>query len=215
MLREKMRAIRPGKPVPFKPAAAVTAALFCGGGALGTLAKWLDTRALNSDVWWHRPIEKLALGQFFSDMAVWLLAALLIVVFSRSAGRAALNVFGFFAGMCLAYHACTLWLAGFDPGSYMLIWYSVTAVSPLLAVGCWYARGDGPVAVTLCVLIMAGFTLACFAVGWLYVEYRGILYVLAFAGAAGALYKSPLRLLTVPAGVALAVLVSPLLPFAL
>ena len=156
----------------------------------------------------------LDLGNFFSDIAIWLLTALLIAVFSVSASRAALNVFLFFAGMCVAYHVYTLLFSGFNPMSYMMIWYGMTLCSPLLAVLCWYAKGSGTIALILDIAIIAVFTLACFAMGFFYVDCRGILYLLVFAGAAAALYQNPKQLLlSLPIGFLLAFLLSPVWPY--
>jgi len=195
-------------------AAAGTAASALTGIILGVFSKWLDNLALDSGIWWHRTAERLGLGIFFSDMAIWLLAALIIAVSSASARRAALNVFVFFTGMCAAYHIWTIVFSGFDPGSYMMIWYGLTVVSPLLAVLCWYAKGKGIPAVVISCLIMAVFTLSCFSLGWIYLSPRGILYILTFIAAAAVLYRSPKQTaISLPAGLVLAFLLLPLYPF--
>ena len=98
-MRQKLRAIRAPKPVPVKRAALHTALILIAGIALGFFSKWLDGLALDSGIGWHRLIEAADLGNFFSDIAFWMLAALVIAVFSASALRAGLNVFVFFAGM--------------------------------------------------------------------------------------------------------------------
>lgn len=214
MLKEKLNEIRAPKEITRKKAALLGAAVFFIGAALGIFSKWLDTLAFDSTVWWHRPIEALDLGNFFSEIAVWLLAALLIAVWSASALLAALRVFLFFAGMCAAYHLSTILFAGFHPTQYMIIWYAITLVSPVLAVLCWYAKGEGPLALLLDAGIFAVFTLACFSLGWLYFDWKGILYLLVFAGAAAALYRTPKQLMiSLPAGIALAFLLSPLWPY--
>ena len=214
MIREKLNGVRAPQKTDKGSAAVHTATALLLGIALGVFSKWLDTLELDSFVWWHRPIEALALGNFFSDLAVWLLAALLIAVFSRSALRAALNVFLFFAGMCAAYHLCTLLFAGFDPGSYMRIWYAITLLSPLLAVFCWYSRGSGPFALLLDTGILAVFALSCFSIGYVYVSFRGILYLLVFLGAAAVLYREPKQILiSLSGGFLLAFLLSPAWPF--
>ena len=213
-MKERLDAIRKPEKVQGKKAAAATAGILAFGIALGIFSKWLDNIAFDSAIWWHRPIEALRLNAFFSDMAIWLLAALVIAVFSRSALRAAVNVFAFFAGMCAAYHLHSILFSGFDPSSYMMIWYGITLLSPFLAVLCWYAKGKGVVAVLLDIGIMAVFTLACFAIGFFYVDLRGILYLLVYIGAAAAIYRSPKQLLlSMLAGFLLAFPLDPLWPF--
>ena len=209
-----LRKIRAPKKTTGKAAVLTTLGMFLIGIALGLFAKWLDNLALDDTVWWHRIVELLDLGNFFSEMAVWLLAALLIAVFSHSAFRAAWNVFAFFAGMCIAYHAYTILFSGFNPSSYMLIWYGLTLASPILAVFCWYAKGSGPVSILLDIGIIAIMMLACFGVGFFYITFRGILYVLAFVGAAAALYSHPKQMLiSLPLGIILAYLIHPFLPY--
>lgn len=210
MIMDKLNEIRtPGPPAGIW-AVLFTALAFIGGGALGILSKWLDELALDSAVWWHVILERLDLNNFFSDLAIWLLAALVIAVYSSSAFRAAWNVFAFFAGMCAAYHLYTVVFAGFNPASYMMIWYGITLVSPILAALCWYAGGTGPAAWVLDSGIIAVFALSCFAIGRFYVGWRGILYLAVFAGAVLTLYRSPKQIgICLAAGFALAFLASP------
>ena len=212
--REKLRQIR--MPVQSLRKKAVTAALisFAAGVILGIISKWLDNTALVSNVWWHRLLEMTDLGNFFSELAVWLLLAMIIAVYSSSALQAALNVFLFFAGMCAAYHLYTVLFAGFNPSSYMLIWYGITLLSPLLAVFCWYAKGNGAVPVILDTAIIAVFALSCFSIGLIYISLRGILYLLVFVAACAVLYRDPKQMLiSLAAGILLAFLISPLWRF--
>ena len=162
ILCEMLYNVRSPKKTEKKNVIFATLSFLLIGIVLGLFAKWLDQLSLDDTIWWHRIAEKLDLGNFFSEPAVWLLAALLIAVFSRSAFRAAWNVFAFFAGMCAAYHAYTVLFSGFNPASYMLIWYGLTLLSPILAAFCWYARGAGPVPVLLDGAILAVFLLSCF-----------------------------------------------------
>ena len=212
-IREKLNSIRAPEQTNNKKAAINTACLFACGAILGCFSKWLDNLALDDSVWWHRLLESLDLGNFFSEIAVWLLAAMMIAVFSASALRAALNVFVFFAGMCAAYHIYTVLFSGFDPAAYMMLWYGITLVSPLFAVLCWYARGTGTVSLLLDIGILAVFWLSCFAIGIFYVDWRGILSTLVFAGAAAALYRNPKQLmLSAALGFLAALLLSPIWP---
>ena len=184
------------------------------GILLGIFSKWLDNIALDNSIWWHRIIERLDLGNFFSEMAVWLLIALAIAVFSSSALMAALNVFAFFAGMCTAYHLYSVLFAGFNPSSYMMIWYAITLISPVLAVLCWYAKGKGIIPTLLDTGIMTVFFLSCFSLGFLYVDLRGILYLLVFIGAAAIIYRNPKQTaISLSAGFLMAFLLNPIWPF--
>ncbi len=186
---------RPGKISGIKEAGTIGGVLALGI-LLGVFSKWLDSLALDSAIGWHRLLEALDLGNFFSDLAIWLLAALLIALLSASPLLAALHVFLFFAGMCAAYHLYSVLVCGFNPSSYMMIWYGITLVSPLPAVLCWYARGKGPAAFVLTAGILAVFIKACFAIGFLYMDIRGILYLLVFAAAAASLFQSPRQILS-------------------
>lgn len=191
-----------------------TALSFAAGVLLGIFAKWLDNLALDPDIGWHRVIERLDLGNFFSDLAVWLLAALLISLLSSSALRAARSVFLFFAGMCAAYHVYTILFAGFNPMSYMMIWYGLTLVSPFLAAACWYGGGEGTVSLILDTGIVAVFFLACFGIGFIYFTFRGILYLLVFVWALALIYKNKKQMLTaLPLGLLLAFLLASVWPF--
>ena len=213
-LQGKLNQIRMPTQRPRRTALIHAVISFASGGILGAFSKWLDNLALDSTVWWHRLLEKLDLGNFFSDFAIWLLIALILAVFSTSALRAALNVFAFFAGMCAAYHLYTILFSGFNPASYMMIWYGITLLSPLLAVFCWYAKGEGTVAVILDILIIAVFSLSCFGIGLFYVSSKGILYLLAFAGSVFVLYRNLKQLLiALPAGFMLSFLLSPIWPY--
>lgn len=87
-------------------------------------------------------------------------------------------------------------------------------ISPLLAVLCWYAKGTGIAAWILDVGIFAVFTTACFAVGFIYVDSRGLLYLLTFACAVIVLYRNPKQItLTVLIGFLISFLIAPYWPF--
>lgn len=213
-LQQKLNQIRIPAQSPRRKALIGVVITLVSGVILGVFSKWLDNLPLDSTIWWHRLLEKLDLGNFFSEFAIWMLIALILAVFSASALRAALNVFAFFAGMCAAYHLYTILFSGFNPVSYMMIWYGITLVSPFLAVICWYAKGEGPVSVILDILIIAAFSLSCFGIGLFYISSRGVLYLLVFVGSVLVLYQNPRRLLiTLPVGFFLSFLLSPIWPY--
>ena len=178
MIRNKLNRIRKAEKTGKQNAAMTAISIFAAGIALGIFSKWLDNLGLDSSIWWH----------------VLLLAALAIAVFSRSAVQASMNVFVFFAGMCAAYHLYTILFSGFNPASYMMIWYGITLLSPFIAILCWYAKGSGPAAILLDAGIMTVFFLTCFSIGLFYISLRGLLYLLVFAGAAAVLYRTPKQL---------------------
>ena len=214
MIIEKLNDIRSPGQKSKKDKILSTAVSLIAGILLGIFSKWLDSIALDSSIWWHRIIERLDLGNFFSEMAVWLLIALAIAVFSSSALMAALNVFAFFTGMCAAYHLYSILFAGFNPLSYMVIWYAIALVSPVLAALCWYAKGKGIIPILLDTGIMTVFFLSCFSLGFLYVDLWGILYLLFFIGAAATIYRNPKQTaISLSAGFLMAFLLNPIWPF--
>lgn len=213
MIREKLDQIRRPGEQDRKGELRFTIATLAAGILLGIFSKWLDNLALDQTVGWHRVVERFDLGNFFSDYAIWLLAALLIAMLSSSALAAARSVFCFFAGMCAAYHIYTILFAGFNPMSYMLVWYGITLVSPLLAALCWYAGGSGWPSLVLDTGITAVFFLACFGIGFIYFTFKGILYLLVFVWALALIYKSKKQMLiALPAGLLLAFVLASIRP---
>lgn len=204
-MKERLNRIRTPKQASWKKTLLFTIIVFLGGAGLGFFQKWIESFALDDTIWWHRVIETLNLNNFFSELPIWLLLALIIAVFSYSPLRAALKVFVFFVAMCVSYHIGSIVFAGFNPSSYMMIWYAITIASPFLAVICWYAKGPGIVSIILDILIISVFTLTCFGIGFVYVTYKGILYLLVFIAAPVVLYKTPKQtLISLPAGFLLA-----------
>lgn len=190
-----------------------SAALALAGAGLGAFSKWLDNLALDSSVWWHRPLEILDLGNVFSSLAVWLVLCLTIAVFSRSPGKAAINCFLFLGAMCAVYHLWTVTFSGFNPRSYMLLWYALTLLSPVLAAVCWYARGEHPVSVGIAACALGVVAKLCFSLGWIYFYLTTPLNALLFLGTAAALYVSPRQIgIAAGAGIVLAAALGNVLP---
>lgn len=160
------------------------------GVVLGIFSKWLDTLSIDRSIWWHRILDTLDLRNVFSEFAVWFLIGLAVAVFSRSSLRAALNVFLFFAGMCVSYHWYTVMFCGFNPYRYMLIWYGITLLSPLIGWVCWFSKGTGTVSIVLSSCIMMAMMLVCFSFGLWYFDFQSLVNILLFAGVVGVLYSS-------------------------
>lgn len=161
------------------------------GIGLGVFSKWLDNMGINDAIWWQRILGILDLRNVFSEFAIWLLIALAISVYSSSPLRACLNVFLFFAGMCISYHLYTIVFAGFNPRSYMMIWYGLTLLSPILAFICWYGKGKTKVSLLIDMLILAVMISECFAIGFWYFDIPRIINVIIFVGSVAVLYSEP------------------------
>ena len=152
-----------------------TTALFLLGIILGLFSKWLDSRYFDNII-----LDYLDLGNFFTNMAVWLFIALTISIYSKTPRRAALNVFLFFLGMTISYHLYTVFFIGFNPKNYMMVWYVLTIVSPIFAYISWYAKSNSKYSMILCSIIIFVMLESCFSIGMWYFDTRDILYTIIF-----------------------------------
>lgn len=157
-----------------------TIAILLLGIALGTFSKFLDFRQAELPSVLMAIDGALDVHNFLGRFAIWVLIALCISIYSNSAIRASVNVFAFFVGMVASYYLYSNYIAGFFPRSYAMIWFGFTAVSPLLAFVCWYARGKSKLAFILSALILAVLFNMCFVYGFGYFSARSVLEVIVF-----------------------------------
>ena len=143
-----------------------------------------------------------------------MLLGLRIAVYSPSPIRAAVNVFTFFFGMVASYYAYSKWIAGFFPQSYALIWAGFTAISPLLAWICWYAKGSGKFSLGISSLLIAVLFNASFVYGWVYFDMRSILELITFFCGVIILRRSSVKetMLMIVIGIAAALLLRLVIP---
>ena len=183
------------------------------GALLGALAKALDGLPSNALPFL---LERLDLHNVFSRVGIWALIGLILSVYASSPRRAALNVFAFFAGMTTAYYLYSALIAGFFPARYAMIWFSLTLLSPIPAVLCWYAAGQGRVALMLSTLVVTALFSMTFSFGWFYADAVSPVEAAVFIAALVVLRRKPLEMLIMTlGGCALAFVAAPLLPFRL
>ena len=134
--------------------------------------------------------------------------------FGRCAWRF-FNVFVFFAGMAASYYLYSKLAAGFFPKSYALVWAGFTAISPLLAFICWYAKGKGKLSLGISSLVIAVLFNASFSYGWLYFNMRSIPELLTFICGAAVLRRHSAKdtAVMIAAGIAGALLLHLIVPF--
>lgn len=178
------------KPISVSRQVIDTIAVLLLGIALGILSKFLDTTASNKLPFLFSYLD---IGNFLGRFAIWVLIALCISIYSNSPLRAAINVFLFFTGMVTSYYLYSKFVAGFFPKSYAMIWFGFTAVSPVLAFICWYAKGKSRWSFVLSVMIIGVLFNMTFVYGWTYFDMRSILEVAVFICGLAVLKRSTVR----------------------
>lgn len=161
------------------------------GIGLGFFSKWLERPYTDTSFWINKIFESLKLSDIFTAMPIWLLLALVIAIYSKTPIKAGINVFLFFLGMCTSYHYYTINYCGFNPRSYMMVWYGITILSPLLAFICLYSKGKSIPSIIIDILILTVLFLTCFSTGIWYFGFLNISSTIVFIISVIILYTSP------------------------
>lgn len=192
-IKSYLKKVRVPKKVKTKTKVINTVLIFILGITLGIFSKWLDNLSIDNSIWWQNIIDVLDLRNVFSLFGIWIFIAVTISVFSGTPKRASINVLLFFIGMTVSYHIYTILFSRFNPFNYMMIWYAITLLSPLLAFICWYAKGKEKLSFIISTFILAVMALSSFSIGMWYFDINSIIDLLLFIGTVLVLYKNPKR----------------------
>ena len=142
---------KPSENVSFKRQTAITLGVILLGFLLGILQKWIDGTGGN-----NLPLilQQLDIGNYFGRLAIWILLGTIISVYSESPLRAAINTFIFFISMLAGYYLYCNYVLGFLPRTYMMMWMVIAFASFFMAYICWYAKGEGIIAIFISSIIM-------------------------------------------------------------
>ena len=99
-------------------------------------------------------LQQLDIANYFGRLAVWVLLGTILSVYAETPLRAGINTSLFFLSMVAGYYLYCHYALGFLPQQYMMMWAAISAVSFFLAQLCWYAKGQGSIAVTLSGIIL-------------------------------------------------------------
>ena len=146
---EKIR--KPRTDIPLNKQIEETIGIILFGLVLGVLQKWIDGTAANA-----LPVvmQQLDIGNYFGRLAIWILLATIISVYAKSPLRAAINTFFFFISMLAGYYLYCNYILGFLPKTYMMIWIVISFATFFMAYICWYAKGEGIIAIFISSMIM-------------------------------------------------------------
>ena len=142
---------KPSKKLSYKSQIVITLGVILLGFLLGILQKWIDgTGGSNLPL----ILQQLDIGNYFGRLAIWILLGSIISVYSESPVRAGINTFVFFISMLAGYYLYCNFVLGFLPRAYMMMWLLFAFASFFMAYFCWYAKGEGIIAILISSVII-------------------------------------------------------------
>lgn len=142
---------KPSKKVSLNRQIVITLGISLLGFFLGVFQKWID--GTGSSIL-PMILQQLDIGNYFGRLAIWVLLATIISVYSESPLRAAINTFFFFISMLAGYYLYCNYILGFLPRTYMMMWIVIAFASFFMAYFCWYAKGKGFIAIIISSVII-------------------------------------------------------------
>lgn len=142
---------KPSKNVSLNRQIVITLGIILFSFLLGVFQKWIDGTGGSS---LPLILQQLDIGNYFGRLAIWILLATVISVYAESPLRASINTFFFFISMLAGYYIYCNYVLGFLPRTYMMMWIVITFVSFFVAYICWYAKGEGIIALSISSIII-------------------------------------------------------------
>ena len=146
---EKIR--KPQKDISLYKQMLIAIGIIIFGFVLGVLQKQMDSAPTNAFL---ELMQRFDVGNYFGRLAIWILLATVISVYAKDPLSASINTFLFFISMLAGYYLYCNFVLGFFPRTYMMMWIVVAFASFFMAYICWYAKGNGIIAILISSIIM-------------------------------------------------------------
>lgn len=119
--------------------------MFLIGVVLGAASKLLDIYTQN-------------LGNIFSQLAIWILLGVIIVLFCDTRKLACIDIFVFCIGMLLAYYLVAEWSGSVWSPVFVYGWIAFSLLSPLFAYLTWMTKKCNALGIFLsCGIVLVAF----------------------------------------------------------
>jgi len=162
---------------------------FVIGIVLGITAKLVDVPYITCDF----PIFDDIMGRF----GIWVWAAALIAVRSKTPLLAAARSFAFFIGMLSAYYGYTVLVLKFFPGSQIVLWGGIAMITPFCGFLIWHIHEDKRFAALIAslpfILLITEWYLTVFADGYYTDQDKLLLFIVYLCMALSLLAAIPVK----------------------